>query len=954
MTKIKQTIVISLLLVGCLAVVKPAQALTYQELLDYFHQPQVLGATTNGLVGYWNFDEGSGTVANDSSGNENNGTLVNDPTWTTGKIGSGALSFNGSSYVVKNSFSGDFTNGGTISFWTFNNSLTDNHAWISTSQILPSVFASGGKIRAMVYNPAGASAFDAAGSAVPLGQWVFYAVVWDSSVLKIYKNGSNVDGQDTTITGTMRTSAGDLWIGADRGSRSIDGAMDEVRIYNRALSAQEVLDIYNNTTSDPPPSDNQAPTIPANLLATAISSSHINLNWTASTDNIGLTGYKVYRNGSQIGTAVSTSYSDSNLLPSTSYSYTVSAYDAAGNNSAQSALTNATTLPTGPHSYYIDFVSGSDSSNGTSKATPWKWAPGMNGFNGTYSHNAGDQFIFRGGTQCGSLGLPCFGASGYWQITNSGTSGQPDYYGVDRTWYSGSSWSPPVIDGGSLNPVAHTPYVKVAGSYVTMDGLQIQNLGIAGYNQGNVAIEVSDTNHDITVKNMVIAPEARVGIYWYNRGTGSSASNFVFDGNDISKVSWGIGGGTYSASGVVSGLIIRNNHFHDFHDQMTNSAHGDSVFLYSSPTGSDTINSPLIYNNWADGDFSNYYPLVPSAPTLTTVAGSAPVAGAYKVQTSCAYTGTEGQPSAQTSITTLSPNLSVQVSAVSASACNAGAIGWDAYFSNSSGSGTYKQNSTPIAFDTPWVQSSVVNTTGTNWTGQDLAGQVTPSTGMGAFVRITEVSGTGYMFNNRLLQHVGQFSDTLTLIGNINSTKPTLYFLNNTLYGDGSSNGFNFGIESGFSSGLADHVYVENNLFVGGSTGTVWNSYASSIVDTMVQNYNGFYGLTHMTASGHSSSLKIYNTIASLQADGYETGPGISSNPNFISGSDLHLAGNSPAIGAGTNFTSLNIAALNVDVDGNPRPGSGKWDIGAYEYTGTIPPPSDTTPPAAPTGVSVN
>src|SRR3989344_4445776 len=52
-------------------------------------------APTNGLIGYWNFDEGSGTIAEDSSGNGNTGTLVNGSTWTTGKVGSGAVSFDG-------------------------------------------------------------------------------------------------------------------------------------------------------------------------------------------------------------------------------------------------------------------------------------------------------------------------------------------------------------------------------------------------------------------------------------------------------------------------------------------------------------------------------------------------------------------------------------------------------------------------------------------------------------------------------------------------------------------------------------------------------------------------------------------------------------------------------------------------------------------------------------------
>src|SRR3990167_9799803 len=60
-------------------------------LSSLFPQTQ---AQTSGLVGYWTFDEGSGTTANDSSGNNNTGALINGPTWTTGKIG-GALSFDG-------------------------------------------------------------------------------------------------------------------------------------------------------------------------------------------------------------------------------------------------------------------------------------------------------------------------------------------------------------------------------------------------------------------------------------------------------------------------------------------------------------------------------------------------------------------------------------------------------------------------------------------------------------------------------------------------------------------------------------------------------------------------------------------------------------------------------------------------------------------------------------------
>ena len=92
------------------------------------------------------------------------------------------------------------------------------------------------------------------------------------------------------------------------------------------------------------PSDASAPSIPANLTATPVSSSKINLLWSASTDDVGVTGYKVYRNGMQIATAATNSYSDTPLLPFTTYAYTVSAYDASGKGSGLSSPASARTL----------------------------------------------------------------------------------------------------------------------------------------------------------------------------------------------------------------------------------------------------------------------------------------------------------------------------------------------------------------------------------------------------------------------------------------------------------------------------------------------------------------------------------------------------------------------------------------------------------------------------------
>lgn len=95
--------------------------------------------------------------------------------------------------------------------------------------------------------------------------------------------------------------------------------------------------------------DAQAPTAPANLNATAISTSAIQLNWSPATDNSGVVGYKIYRNGVAVGTINTTSYLDAGLEVNTTWSYQVAAYDAVPNESALSSpAVNCSTLSTPP------------------------------------------------------------------------------------------------------------------------------------------------------------------------------------------------------------------------------------------------------------------------------------------------------------------------------------------------------------------------------------------------------------------------------------------------------------------------------------------------------------------------------------------------------------------------------------------------------------------------------
>ena len=81
--------------------------------------------------------------------------------------------------------------------------------------------------------------------------------------------------------------------------------------------------------------DTQAPTVPSGLTL-ALKGKNIKLTWKAATDNVGVTGYSVWRNSAQIGQVTGTSYADSAITSGATYTYWVKAFDAAGNTSASS------------------------------------------------------------------------------------------------------------------------------------------------------------------------------------------------------------------------------------------------------------------------------------------------------------------------------------------------------------------------------------------------------------------------------------------------------------------------------------------------------------------------------------------------------------------------------------------------------------------------------------------
>ena len=135
---------------------------------------------------------------------------------------------------------------------------------------------------------------------------------------RVYRGGTQVG----TTAGTSYSDTG-LAAGTPYGYT--------VRAYDAAGNLGPASNTATVTTKSVPAVDGTAPGAPGTLGGTAVSTSQVNLSWGAASDNVGVAGYRVYRGGTQVGTAAGTSYSDTGLSAGTSYSYTVRAYDAAGN-----------------------------------------------------------------------------------------------------------------------------------------------------------------------------------------------------------------------------------------------------------------------------------------------------------------------------------------------------------------------------------------------------------------------------------------------------------------------------------------------------------------------------------------------------------------------------------------------------------------------------------------------
>ena len=459
------------------------------------------GAATTGLVAAYSFNEGSGTTVSDASGTGNNGT-TSSTTWSTsGKYG-GALSFNGTTARVNvpNSSSLQLTSAMTLEAWVNPSATTskwrdviykgnDNY-YLEVTSSNSSKPAGGGTFAGTNANAYGTAALTA-------NTWSYLALTYDGATLRLYVNGALVGSQ--ARTGATATSTSQLQIGGDSlFSQYFSGLIDEVRVYNVALSVAAIQTDMNTPIAAS--TDSTPPSAPGTLTASAVSAGEVDLSWGAATDNVGVTGYQVFRCqnagctsyallASPAGTAIT--YKDTSVAASTAYGYEVRATDAAGNlgqfSNAATATTPAatdTTPPSQPGTLTANTVSAGE--------IDLSW--------GAASDNVGvtGYEVFRcTGAACGT----------FTKVTQTG-GGTTTYSDTGLSSATSYSYEVRALDAaGNSGPFSNTASATTSAS--NSSGL----VAAYGFNEGTgtTVADVSGNGNGGTITNATWAPAGKYG-----------------------------------------------------------------------------------------------------------------------------------------------------------------------------------------------------------------------------------------------------------------------------------------------------------------------------------------------------------------------------------------------------------------------------------------------------------
>ena len=196
-----------------------------------------------GLVAAYGFEEGTGTTVADASGSGNNGTVSGALWSSSGRYGN-ALAFDGVNDIVTvpDANSLDLTTGLTLEAWVYPTALSGWRTVLLkevSSELAYALYAHDDVPRPAGYVRVGSSQSVAGSTALPLNTWTHLALTYDGTTLRLYQGGTQIGSR--AVTGTIATSSLPLRIGGNAiWGEYFAGRIDEVTVYNRALSASEI------------------------------------------------------------------------------------------------------------------------------------------------------------------------------------------------------------------------------------------------------------------------------------------------------------------------------------------------------------------------------------------------------------------------------------------------------------------------------------------------------------------------------------------------------------------------------------------------------------------------------------------------------------------------------------------------------------------------------------------
>jgi len=495
--------------------------------------------------------------------------------------------------------------------------------------------------------------------------------------------------------------------------------------------------------------------------------------------------------------------------------------------------------------YYVSINTGTDTNNGTSKANPWAHAPGMQTCRNTCSStsiNAGDQIIF--------MGNEVWHASNFELVFKGGSSGNPVYYGVDQTWFSGASWGRPVFDGDNSITLVGNHIVRTSSSYVTVDNIEMRDLMCPNANFGCAISFNGPSGGLVTYQNCWLHSWGIQGVDDSNHGgfvnTPRNGAKVLITHNTISNSEYYLATGNNGEaifsdnSGNNDDVEVSFSVIHDLPASMlgVTSAHDNNIYNISRPTSMNTCTGGGNTLNVGNCDF--------------------------------AYLRTSGQHS----------NL------------------WFAGTSSPSGAAYFYNNliHDAAALAPIYATGCYGNTNISIYIYNNVwYAENDPIGGMG-MIATDPSGGTGscgkvYVYNNTLQSNLASKSIPIIVAG---------------------SRGGNPNINS---------LVIQNNHFIGTTATEMAYICAGPLGCDTITNF-----------ANDANNLAMTNAIATTQ--GYTQSNAYA--PTALSDS---------TVGAGVVNPSPCTGCTNQDKDisGEPRPVSGAWNVGAYEFIGMIAKPTAPT-----------